>query len=382
MPADEYICTDTNREMGIIYFDYILPVAYCMGAICLIPPTYIYVRSYIRESKQQQKGKYLFYFGLILLIAVLLLFIMMIMIQIHLCHNFDLSIKLTMIFLLIHLFQSEIFLIILFMRVWTVFNDKSPFRLSRFTIIVFIISCFIAITIRIFGAVSFVNGRSMSFTLTFLGIPNFLWIIQVIWINGLFVHKLIKTRKLCQDENNATRLQITDIITKFCVLCIVSSLGTLITVINLLVQYRLNSPIHYFFVVNFILIANLYTNVLCLLFSYIHFDPLYRKICGRCHNKYQSLWTYRSRNEESEIMMQVHQRPTTTTSKNDDDTSTGTKSTTIPTQRALSTHLKMNSDGTTSNDDVCTEMEMTEPKETESKTIKIVTRQSEIEESK
>ena len=78
--------------------------------------------------------------------------------------------------------------------------------------------------------------------------------------------------------------QLLNLVAKNSLLAIVSISVTLLSFILVALIETFNSP-HYNVIVDIFIIADIYTNALCVFLSYKTFDGYYYKICGYCNSK-------------------------------------------------------------------------------------------------
>ena len=105
---------------------------------------------------------------------------------------------------------------------------------------------------------------------------------MVIWLNVLFIYKLHLVQNSV--KNNIHKIKNDKLLylsTKTTILSIVST--SILLIMMALAVYEWESEMVYWLIFAFMLIADLYSNFLCILLSYTYYDKYYIKICGLCH---------------------------------------------------------------------------------------------------
>ena len=100
-------------------------------------------------------------------------------------------------------------------------------------------------------------------------------------------------------------------ITKTSLLTLISTCNTIFAYIVIAVWTYIDS-IHFSFMRDILIILDMYTNFVCVLLSYKYFDGYYDKLCGKCDNGCDRLWTkiFVDKNQGMINQMSVEVAPT------------------------------------------------------------------------
>ena len=141
-------CDDNQMLAGII-IDWVLPIIYSGASTTLILPAMIYCHAYIKgESKSTKK---LFYMGLALYTTIFIILNMDAVRLANYCHPERSTVYRSLFpyFMILFWIQSGLVFLILFYRIYYIFNG-TPFELNKLTIILWI-ALFIFTTILWFA---------------------------------------------------------------------------------------------------------------------------------------------------------------------------------------------------------------------------------------
>ena len=271
----------------IVYSDYTLPILNIVATISSSFLIYLYIKAYLK--KELKSTSLLFYLGLALFVSIFISFIIAIIRNRIYCH--------TDFYYLINFFdmangvlynvQCTILVTVLFIRLVDIFNDTS-LALSRCVIYLFNTLIVAVVILGSSCSISYNMLEEYSPNSSLLVPIDSLWaflslvyVMVLIWLNGMFVYKMYKVYHMTQGTHSNTRHKMKDVITKTTVLCIVSSLTILLFLITFFALSASDSP-HMFFASNIAIIADSYTNFLSIFLSYECFDGYYVKLYACC----------------------------------------------------------------------------------------------------
>ena len=284
--------------MGCTALQITISVMHSLSAISLIPFIYLYINAYIKGNLKSPE--HIFYAGVLLFG---LIFISFIFVSIPQGDN-DKGFYAAKPYIADQLYvaQNSVFVGIFFLRLYTMFQGTS-FVLNEGTI-VFFIACYIIVLI--FGSLAAIgwSKKEGAFAL-FASLGIIFYLLLLIFIIGLFIYKLIKVHKnaakenivVCDNHDNEKNDNLVYVINKTSLLCFISSS----TIIWRLISFAVN-PIFasspnascvYHFIFNVILIAELYTNFMCIFLSFKYFNGYYQTLCGCCHSCCYESWIKR-----------------------------------------------------------------------------------------
>ena len=280
--ADAWACTSNE----ILYNDYILPILNASAAITTIPFIILYIRA--RYNKKLKSTFCLFGLGLAMFVIIFTWFVSEVFHNGIICYEdyqylsnfFDMANG------ILYTTQNTLLLLILFIRLMQIFQ-KTEFALSYCVINSFIFLIVIAAIISSLCSISYnlleqysPNSPWLTAIIFIWIFPSLVYILSVIWLNGLFIHKMYKVYHMTEIRNNSKR-KMEDIISKTTVLCVVSSMSSLLFFISWFLWSAVDTP-DVVFVSEVMMVVDLYTNFLSVLLSFSHFGSYYWKVCGCC----------------------------------------------------------------------------------------------------
>ena len=204
---------------------------------------------------------------------------------------------LELMFIIFYAIQIYLLLLLSFMRIVYILKD-SPFKLSK-NMVKFYHYTFIALPCIV---AIFIIGLVMDIAIVMiLAAILFFVIIVVLMISImiLFIAKLIKIYKLCNDDDS----NMVGLITKNSILTFIFVLGILLMIIFVFV---LNTTVNTNSasmdgIGDLVININVYVNLLCVILSFEIFYGYYIKICLCCHNKCSSMCRKCVAKEEGDI---------------------------------------------------------------------------------
>eukprot|EP01084_Bolivina_argentea_P279322 477521_1 len=276
-------CTVSEK----IYSIFLLIVAVVLW-ISTFPIIYQFVRKYIHvnkstfESNAAKRMHRLFYIGLVFIFLTFLALLIDIVLHIFGClrHNqlyteaiWNIS---SYLFSSLYVIQFYFLLLLLFMRIHTVFMG-SVFHLSNHTVIMYkIIYAFMPITmitcVVMFSFNSIIFGILAALTVLMI-------MILVISLMILFTYKLIKVYKIESNANVTDKDHLINVITKNTILTLSSLSMTFIQIIAVICQTFVLSNMNGIDPTGFTTLIDLYTNMICFLLTYNEFNSYYYKLC-------------------------------------------------------------------------------------------------------
>lgn len=103
-------------------------------------------------------------------------------------------------------------------------------------------------------------------------------------LSVLFVYKLIKVNKNEHTQKNNGYL--IDTITKNTILTVTSNAVTILVILGLILRSMVSDDVDWVFVMNVLLqFLDVYTNFICIAFTFRHFSTSYNRVCGLCDSK-------------------------------------------------------------------------------------------------
>lgn len=247
--------------------------------ITMIPIIYKYVVMY-RNSKEK-KSKSLIYPGFFFFIAIYLTFCTLFTQGLFYCRNDRIYQMIFPVFALLYSIQFCLLLILLFIRLYFVFN-KTCLQLSNKTIIsyclIYIVMFFVLFAAAIFQSVN-PEIANVMVVMAFL-----LILILIVSIIGLFIYKIIQVYKSMGNDQ-----ELIGIITKATILTFVSIFITCLSPISIIAFNKYES-IHVRSMTTLIIIADLYSNFICIVLEYDYFNGYYHKLCSCMDIKCRKLW--------------------------------------------------------------------------------------------
>eukprot|EP01083_Nonionella_stella_P211399 764396_1 len=275
---------DCSDLPGIVYNIYVLPTITGLAAVSIIFVMFLYINAHKKGALHSPNELYIA--GIVFFTTTLLFYIAQTNKLIFYCHNPSLSGVFRAVGVQIYCsVQMLVLLGILFYRMIIVFTNTT-FALSNATI-----KCFGAIyiftwIILILHAILFSTfwiSDSLIVPYTAYVVVAVAGSLCIVVLNALliylFVYKLVRTfQTLTTNRDNLLHL-----ITKTSLLFLVSAFTLLLFTISQ--PLRTLDSIHWDFVCSLIVIADVYTNFMCIFLSYEFVDNYYEKICGCCHRK-------------------------------------------------------------------------------------------------
>eukprot|EP01084_Bolivina_argentea_P019355 35994_1 len=240
-----------------------------------------------QNVKSEQKHMYnitIFYFVLnfIFYFSVILMMLNHCYFEIFLIHWILWIIK-----LICYVGSIQVFIGILFYRLYLLFRNQE-YSLSKCTISMFIsLNIFAVINLLFMIIVDAVyDGHMLFFIANYIG--NVVIFCVIIWIPGLFIHKLYKVAKMQQSINakqetvNADNALLAQI-AKYTILAVISLFGTLLSVISVFLLALGDSSHDWFWwkrIGTLVSVIDFATNSLCLVLGYDYAANIYGKLCG------------------------------------------------------------------------------------------------------
>ena len=265
-------------RLQVVYYDWVNPIVFSLAAILTLPWIYIYIKSYIKGDLKIKKS--VFYAGILLFVTTFGAFITFLFWVLYKCHHT----KISSIFLSIgsQLFSTQFLIVIgiFFYRLYYIFYGTS-LALSKITLYITLFLYIISFTVSIVAPLMYTQFPN-AIGLIVASLSMVFSICLTIYLAVLFIYKLYSIHK---SAKNGTNSQI-QIMTKTSILTFISIFATFIDSISFSLFLFITSQ-HFHFLSNVIMIADIYTNFLCVIFTYKCFDSYYIKACGRCHNKCQ-----------------------------------------------------------------------------------------------
>ena len=277
----------------IIKFDYILPIVSTLLIISMIPSVYLLTKT--PKQARQNSRRYAFFTTILFITIIFIYYVLQLIGDLQYCHDQPKWIILAGIQTIFYLIQGVLILYILFFKLHFVFKP-TRFRLSQWTIRSYIgyvtfgstifIICETMIYLYYFKLLPISDGAIIIF---FYGIllVGVVYITSVVWLNGLFIKKIIQVYKTSKDE------EIKSVITKTALLCFIST-AMFLPFVSLYFAYYATAPESEMvqFMLCLLEIVHIYINYLSVLLSYKEMNPWYIKMCGCCDITCRSFWRY------------------------------------------------------------------------------------------
>ena len=230
---------DQNKELGIIYYDYIFPIFNGILILSMIPAMYIYVKAYI-DNKLKSPRK-VFITGIIFFMTIFILFILRTFTSIWYCHHpnyYDIATTVTR---QLYSIQCNILLGTLFYRLVMVFHDTT-LSLSKSSVKIFLSSYISTWILVAMGAIlspgssiSRVFGLPYAAAAAIGGFAFTMILFLCVFLVCLFIYKLIQVQKLME---TSTESQLIEVITKTSLLCFLSTFNVFVTAIFVLLTLQ------------------------------------------------------------------------------------------------------------------------------------------------
>lgn len=281
-----------QSRFNVTQFDYIIPSLSGIGAISLIYPTYIYVRSYIRGDLKI--SKWLFHFGFAFFISIILCYVNHAVVSMFLCHNGSIFDAMEIPLFFLYIFQGVTLLAILFQRLVLIFRHKrvSKLAISRCTIRIFYSLFTSVVSSSMIGTILYASSSGAIYTIAIylLMLAAIQYLFMMIWLNALFIHKICRIY-----IKNGQDSELLDMTIKTAILCAISTLLAGVYLIGrflYLTDVGAFGSLQSYFVNRFVLMADLHTNYLSVMLSYNYFNTWYLNVCGCCHSQCASCWNF------------------------------------------------------------------------------------------
>ena len=117
----------------------------------------------------------------------------------------------------------------------------------------------------------------------------------VLWLNGLFIFKLIIVYKECR-KNLKTHSKLLHTVTRTAILCFASSISAGVFIIIYLIRGSIVSiggdSAHLYLLNHMTFVADLWTNFLSILLSFDYFNVWYMRLCGCCDKRCHLCWDF------------------------------------------------------------------------------------------
>ena len=261
------------------YWDWLMPIQFSLAAILTLPWMFIYIKSYIKGDSNLKKP--MFYVGIVLFVTTFSQFTAGAISSAHKCHDkgkFNIYGNIAA-----QLFTIQFFTVIgvFFYRLYYIF-DGTSLALSKITLCLALLMYIISFIFAIFAGIMY-SQYPDSIGLLAAAASLVLFMCMAIALVILFIHKLCAVYK---SEKNGEELM--RIMTKTSILNFISIFATFINFSTHIASSDITSlPWICFF--NLFPIADLYTNFLCILFTFRCFNNYYIKACGPCDQQCDGL---------------------------------------------------------------------------------------------
>ena len=266
-----------NSE-SVIWVIIVEPLTFIL-LLSMIPIIYKY--GIMHHSSEQKKSKLLIYSGFIFFISIFLTFLTLLIQGIFYCTNLKIYLMLSLIFALLYAIQFCLLLLILFIRLYFVFHN-TILQLSKFTTIGYLVTYILMLLMVLFGAIlQSVHVQSA----TFVVLIAFILILSlVISMMGLFIYKLIQVYKFMGNDQC-----LISMITKAVILTFISIFITFLAPISIIL-FNNSGSIFLRGITTLVIMADLYTNFICIILEYEYFNGYYHKLCHCLDEKCTKLW--------------------------------------------------------------------------------------------
>ena len=284
----EALCSNTEQ----MFYNFVYPPISIMAGVPLIIPIIIFIRVYYQ--KKLTTTKLLFTLTIILYFIIFVHFIIVACRYGYNCNNQSLSSIFDLIAWCLYQIQCILVLLILFIKLESVFKG-TRFALSVRTKQIYwtlSISAWLIVTILFFLPSL---GQSIhSFINSILVImATLIYLFLVIWLNILFAYKLYKLNKMDDNiHNNVEKNKLLYKSIKTMTLTIVTTLQFFLFIMVYFIHIMLfHGSLIMRLIRLFVFISDLYTNFWCIFLSFAYYETLYIKICGCYHNLCKKLIT-------------------------------------------------------------------------------------------
>ena len=264
-----------HGDEAVIYYDWVYPIMYSLGAFLMIPLIFMYLKSYMNKSLKIRKLPFsitLFYFGVQFTAYVLIAVWAR-----YQCHSLRISTPIHIAGLTFYTSQTLLLMGLLFYRLYRTYRPVPSLRLSKCTIIVFSTYYIVTCGIYYIGNWYYVSNPTEDGT-RYYSISSTFTICLAVILFGVYIFKMYSIYAKTKDQD------LINLIAKNSLLAIISILVTLINMASWAPIQQIDSP-HYNVFVDFLIVSDIYTNALCIFLSYKVFDGYYYKVCGFCDKK-------------------------------------------------------------------------------------------------
>eukprot|EP01084_Bolivina_argentea_P201444 344329_1 len=276
---------DCITNVRVITFSVLIPPS----VFCLLSSTIIiygFIKQYMTSPNDftTRLSKWLFYAGIAFVttsLFSLLSWTVWPILMVSVC-NSKLMVIIIDIWKLSYGLQFYLLLLMLFIRLIAVFSG-SPLQLSS-KILRFYVAIYVIVPILIVLYMILIRYIEPIFSLSLLIFVFILVIFLIISITVLFVRRLITVYKDAESGE-----EWMNIVNKTTLLTLVSLSFTILAPIAVVFS-ALNESDIIQCVQNFILMIDMYSNLVCVVFSYSYFNKYYAKICGPLDMKCKRMW--------------------------------------------------------------------------------------------
>ena len=290
---------DPSDDVFCIYAKFVLTPLMGAAVVSMIYPIYLFAVS--SQQKQFKSSIQLFYAAALFFVILIAFYVIMAIYFIFLCIDHEFVSIFYRISFQLYVAQTVMIAAILFARLVTIFKG-TILSVSKCTIVGYVMLILTNIIFVTAGNILYYNNNDnfVDIGLLLIGCASLVYILVLLSLNGLFIHKLIRVYKTNKESTSSGKKWL-DIITKISILCFLSTWFTLLFLSMSMFRDSTDSP-HFYFAMRLSLIFDTYTNFLSLLFSFNYFDGWYRKLCGSCDSKCHLFWN-RCVNKGEEIEM-------------------------------------------------------------------------------
>ena len=250
----------------------------------MVVGTYHVIKAY--RSKGLGGNKYLYYMTLIYFFINAMLCILNGLQHVFYCGNVEITKACSWIGAINYAIQYLLIWHILFYRLHYVFKrtpselKRSTFYIANIYYIVVVLTGIICMTLWIpVTRTYFKQNQLYRLALRLCLLGQFLGILWIIWVIGLFIYKLMHiSRNTANDDDGKMK----SIATKQFLLTLASILTFILVA---LASNFLGTSIFVYFLSSISYALDLLTNYLSILLGYKRFDSYYKILCGKCHAK-------------------------------------------------------------------------------------------------
>lgn len=187
--------------------------------------------------------------------------------------------------------QALMICTILFARLVSIFQ-ATAFKIGKHSIAVYTVITVLIFALWTCGNILFYEPSYEQIGLVLIGLSGLCYVIGMVLLNALFIHKLMSVRKSVKDQqSNSKDDDLLNVITKIAILCLASTVSTF-AFLSLFTFRKVWNSVYYRMSVSGLLITDIYTNYLSILLSFKRFNTWYLCLCGCCDRKCHSFWEY------------------------------------------------------------------------------------------